>query len=227
MENKFKVGQKVVLTNVSDDVFDVNVGDIGKIIDIDCDDFNLPYNIKFNSDNSQWVEEESLKLVEDDNVDEYIGSDKENEFLYTGGETVIVKNSGNTYTTYDKLAKKMKLTNWNKGELPENGDVGIVVAYLPHGDPNYDQIVGVDIDGQQYMIGIKGVEKIEYDDEHDYETDSRKYDFDIEDEDDEEEDMEECHKYVCQYYENRELVLFDEEPDENEFKILNVVKYYK
>jgi ribosomal protein S17 len=154
-ENTLKNGDRVrVLTdNPLSSV--LKKGDIGIV-----GDYRSDYSFRVDvGDDKTYANRTSSKYVE--KIEEYTGSDAENEFLYTGGETVEVIDCSEAYEYYSDLANKMGLPNFVEGDEPKTGAIGTVVGYLPHEDEDKDQICGVDIDGQQYLISIDGLKKVD------------------------------------------------------------------
>ena len=93
------------------------------------------------------------------------------------GDKVKVKNTGNTYSTYAAMAKHMGLTRWVCGEdffdrrLPSKLRTYRIINMAMHGSENFNGktpkhykktiLCGIeDIDsGEQYIIGIKGLQE--------------------------------------------------------------------
>jgi hypothetical protein len=90
---------------------------------------------------------------------------KGNEFFWSIGAKVKVKDRGHTYSTYEKLAEYLKATHWDKNHLPENGMVVKIIARAYHGEPQGQPNVNKDtkvylvqnMQGSQYLIGEGGL----------------------------------------------------------------------
>jgi len=71
------------------------------------------------------------------------------------GDSVIVTNNGQSYSSYESLARKLLDKNkWKQYQVPKNNSAGIIIAV----DTQKSGIYGVEIDGLQYLIGGKGLE---------------------------------------------------------------------
>jgi hypothetical protein len=73
------------------------------------------------------------------------------------GQQVTVTNSGKAYSGYEGMATLMRLAKWAKWRTPENGSEGTVVAISKHEGSDVI-LVGINIDGKEYIISQDGVE---------------------------------------------------------------------
>lgn len=75
------------------------------------------------------------------------------------GNKVKIISAGETYTGYSMMAKLMKAVNWKRNCDAKRGDEGIVKAIRNHEDRS-DRLALVDIDSEEFIIGIDGLQKI-------------------------------------------------------------------
>jgi hypothetical protein len=81
---------------------------------------------------------------------------------YLIGRKIIVVDDGQLYSSYEEMADKFKFKNWVQDNHIRNGVVGKVVNVSAHGDDPYEIILGVVSDkGGEFLIGVRGVEEIE------------------------------------------------------------------
>lgn len=80
---------------------------------------------------------------------------------YLIGRNVIVTDDGQLYSSYENMARKFKFKNWVHDNYIRNGATGKVVAVSAHEDDPYEIILGVSDEGREFLIGIKGIEEIE------------------------------------------------------------------
>lgn len=79
------------------------------------------------------------------------------ELKFVLGQQPTVVNSGKTYSSYEGMAELMRLTKWAKWRTPHEGSVGTVVAISKHEQADAI-LIGVSIDGKEYIIGQDGLE---------------------------------------------------------------------
>jgi len=75
------------------------------------------------------------------------------------GDLVYVVDTGSSYTTYKGMAKKLNVTNWDKGNLPNTEQLYIVKAgheHLSYEGTHIFWIQSKDT-GKGYLIGSKGI----------------------------------------------------------------------
>ena len=80
------------------------------------------------------------------------------------GDLVKVINKGNTYSSYTKMAEKLKVLNWSKNVPPINGTIAKVIKmYVSKKDilslECYVYIEEFET-GKGHIIGIRGIEKV-------------------------------------------------------------------
>lgn len=73
------------------------------------------------------------------------------------GQELTVINAGKSYSGYEGMAELMRLTKWAKWRTPHEGSVGTVVAISKHEQADAI-LIGVSIDGKEYIIGQDGLE---------------------------------------------------------------------
>lgn len=77
------------------------------------------------------------------------------------GSTVKVFNALRQYSSYKDMAVYMGLTNWTGRRSVKEGYVYTVVAKARHENDCYGELLGLmDGNGDSYMIGIEGVERL-------------------------------------------------------------------
>lgn len=77
------------------------------------------------------------------------------------GRHVVIDNTDKCYSSYDKMANMLGLTNWHNNDNPCCGDLCTIVSGHPH--PSCEDcgefIVGVTrvTDGKQFLMGYEGL----------------------------------------------------------------------
>jgi hypothetical protein len=84
--------------------------------------------------------------------------------MYLKGRKITVADTGQLYSSYEEMARRFKLTNWMRDSSCREGKVGTIIGVTRHEDDHTEIILGIDCDGDQYVIALKGVE-LEEDDE--------------------------------------------------------------
>ncbi len=79
--------------------------------------------------------------------------------IFKAGDIVVVNQTGNTYSTYKKMAEFLGLTQYIHGKSPlNNGDRVTVLGSAMHESSSYGEVVGVRTAcGQDVLIGAKGL----------------------------------------------------------------------
>lgn len=74
------------------------------------------------------------------------------------GDIIKITDGGKMYPDYLSMARKLRLSNFEKGEVPIYGHKGRVVAMEPH-ECNPNQIcVGIKLyNGKEIIIGVEGI----------------------------------------------------------------------
>jgi predicted phosphodiesterase len=85
--------------------------------------------------------------------------------MYLKGRNIVVVDDGQLYSSYEEMAKKLKLTNWKREKSFKEGLKGKIIGVARNEDNHDEIIVGIDCDGDQYVISLKGVEIIETEEE--------------------------------------------------------------
>jgi hypothetical protein len=78
--------------------------------------------------------------------------------LYEIGQKVIVKGPGATYDLFESKAKELKVKNWAQGRSLKIDSLVTVVNY-----DNKRTYLIRDDKGLEYIIGVEGLESLEYD----------------------------------------------------------------
>lgn len=75
------------------------------------------------------------------------------------GSSVVLLNDGETYSTYDAMAEFIGLTGytWGKRGLLVEGNVYTVVGSAIHQRAHEGEVVGIERDGEQFLVGAKGL----------------------------------------------------------------------
>lgn len=74
------------------------------------------------------------------------------------GSTVVLLNSGKTYSTYNEMAEFLGLTDYTwGGGGPVEGDVYTVVGSAIHEHAHWGEVVGIEREGRQWLVGAKGL----------------------------------------------------------------------
>ena len=76
------------------------------------------------------------------------------------GDTVLVEEPGNTYSTYDKMFKKLGFRNTVTNTTFDKGQTAIVFAVSEHEDSGITLLALEKADGAQSLIGAQGVTKV-------------------------------------------------------------------
>ena len=76
------------------------------------------------------------------------------------GDTVLVENPGNTYSTYDKMFMKLGFRNTVTNTTFDKGQTAIVFAVGEHLDSGDTLLALERADGAQSLIGVEGVTKV-------------------------------------------------------------------
>lgn len=82
------------------------------------------------------------------------------------GDKVKVVRSGQTYTTYYTWVSRhvnnsRDATKWARGEVPKDGDIGVVKYLASHMRVYEGDIAYIEIDDKCYMVNVDGLEKVE------------------------------------------------------------------
>jgi len=85
---------------------------------------------------------------------------------YLKGKKITITDTGQLYSSYEEMARRFKLTNWmrERDSSCNKGRIGKIIGVTRHEDDPTEIIVGIDCDGDQYVISLKGV-KVNEDDE--------------------------------------------------------------
>jgi hypothetical protein len=78
--------------------------------------------------------------------------------IYKIGQRVLVKNPGATYDLFSSKAKELKAKNWARGKSLKIDSLVIIVNY-----DNKRTYLIRDNGGLEYIIGVEGLESLEYD----------------------------------------------------------------
>jgi hypothetical protein len=73
------------------------------------------------------------------------------------GDKVKVVDNGATYSTYTKMAEKLKATRWKPGSTPNNGSNGVIVSMSTHLRDKSTIICLIQVGLNQYIIGTRGL----------------------------------------------------------------------
>lgn len=76
------------------------------------------------------------------------------------GDTVLVDNPGNTYTTYDKMFKKLGFRNTDENTAFDKGQTAVVFAVGEDLYPGRTLLALQKADGAQCLVGAEGVTKV-------------------------------------------------------------------
>ena len=76
------------------------------------------------------------------------------------GDTVLVENPGNTYTTYDKMFKKLGFRNTDENTTFDKGQTAVVFAVGEHLNSGDILLALERADGAQSLVGVEGVTKV-------------------------------------------------------------------
>ena len=76
------------------------------------------------------------------------------------GDTVLVENSGNTYTSYDKMFNKLGFRNTVINGTFDKGQTAVVFAVEKHPDSGITLLALEKADGAQSLVGAEGVTKV-------------------------------------------------------------------
>ncbi len=76
------------------------------------------------------------------------------------GDTVLVENPGNTYTTYDAMFKKLGFRNTDENTAFDKGQTAAVFAVGEHRDSGRTLLALERADGAQCLVGAEGVTKV-------------------------------------------------------------------
>ena len=76
--------------------------------------------------------------------------------MFKIGDYIKVVNKGSCYNSYDKMASIMSLSHWNRGDLPRNGDTGVIIDAKPHTNDK-TIIYGIRLDSGEYMMDYNGI----------------------------------------------------------------------
>lgn len=82
------------------------------------------------------------------------------------GDKVKVVRSGQTYSTYYTWVSRhvnnsRDATKWARGEVPKDGDIGVVKYLASHMRVYEGDIAYIEIDDKCYMVNVDGLEKVE------------------------------------------------------------------
>lgn len=76
------------------------------------------------------------------------------------GSTVRVVNDGETCSTYHLMAEHLGLTGWKMHKTPTEDEIYTVVGCALHERADEGEIIGIEQDGLQYLIGAAGLRLI-------------------------------------------------------------------
>jgi len=76
------------------------------------------------------------------------------------GDTVLVENPGNTYTTYDAMFKKLGFRNTDENTAFDKGQTAVVFAVGEHLDSGRTLLALERAGGFQSLVGAEGVAKV-------------------------------------------------------------------
>jgi hypothetical protein len=83
------------------------------------------------------------------------------------GSKVVVTNSGATYSTYEAMAKKLKLPNWSWGNSPVKDNVYKVIHTFTDKKSGTNYVGLKDTAGNNFIIGLGGIQEEGYEKRHD------------------------------------------------------------
>jgi hypothetical protein len=81
--------------------------------------------------------------------------------MYLKGKDIVVIDDGQVYSSYEEMALRFRFKNWMRDNSCKEGLKGKIIGVTRHQDDHSEIIVGIDCDGDQYVISLKGVEVIE------------------------------------------------------------------
>ena len=112
----------------------------------------------------KWIPEETKRIFEEDVETGEINLERSGDIRV--GDRVRIVNNGQTYSSYSDWIKRhvrnrADAAKWNHDRTAPQGYIG-VVKYLARHERSYNgDIAYVEIDNKCYMIGVKGLEKVE------------------------------------------------------------------